>query len=67
MRNVYLLILFFLYSVVSYSQPNSIYVKVKYLADEVIHKLEFTQPYTVTDRTPVTFVEKRLNKRFYWY
>lgn len=58
MKKIELLILFLLVSVGGFSQPNSIYVKAKYLADEVIKKLEFTQPYTVTDRTPVTFVEK---------
>ncbi|MGG5575874.1 hypothetical protein ACPDHL_00830 [Myroides sp. C15-4] len=64
MKKIELLILSLLVSVVSFSQPNSIYVKTKYLADEVIKKLEFTQPYTVTDRTPVTFVEKESIKDF---
>lgn len=62
MKKIYLLVLLALMHFTSFSQPNSIYVKAKYLADEVIRKLEFTQPYTVTDRTPVTFVEKSTTK-----
>lgn len=62
MKKIYLLVLLALMHFTSFSQPNSIYVKSKYLADEIIRKLEFTQPYTVTDRTPVTFVEKGSTK-----
>lgn len=64
MKRIYLLILSLLVSLTSFSQPNNIYVKAKHIADEVIKKLEFTQPYTVTDRTPVTFVEKGSTKDF---
>lgn len=58
MKKVYVLFLILLTSLSSVSQPNSIHVKAKHLADEVIKKLEFTQPYTVTNNTPVSFVEK---------
>lgn len=42
----------------SCSQLSPTLVKSKYTADEVLQKLEFTQPYSVTDQTPVTFGEK---------
>lgn len=42
----------------SCSQLSPTLVKSKYTADEVLRKLEFTQPYTVTTSTPVTFGEK---------
>lgn len=42
----------------SCSQLSPTLVKSKYIADEVLRKLEFTQPYAVTTSTPVTFGEK---------
>lgn len=58
MKKIELLIFSLLVSVATFSQPNSIHVKAKYLADEVIKKLAFTQPYDVTDSTPVSIVEQ---------
>ncbi|WP_353120773.1 hypothetical protein [Myroides odoratus] len=64
MKKIYLLFLVVWVSFTSCSQLSPTLVKSKYTADQVLRKLEFTQPYTVTTSTPVTFGEKIVSGDF---
>ncbi|MGS4345551.1 hypothetical protein ACKUSY_08150 [Myroides odoratus] len=64
MNKFYPLFFCVLLTLVSCSKLSPVLVKSKYTADEVLRKLEFTEPYTVTDRTPVTFGEKIVSGDF---